>query len=247
MALETRKLAAPKLLTKKGDSNTYADERLLKTLPVFSSESLSKVTLLLLHDKYSENEARNSIQNLENCQGKLEMRSARIEKLRINGPLKGESVKNEMMNYLDREGKDPKQVFCITILDRDTDYPHIKRELTALGILSQALLKNTAYKMNLSVASNVMKQINSKLGGESLRMHMPACVTSSEIPPMVIGIDVCHSGKNSVVGFCATTDQSFNHYYSNFLVQKKYQEIIKQDLDFCMDKALKSFKEKNKN
>lgn len=105
--------------------------------------------------------------------------------------------------------------------------------------------KSTAGKMNLSVASNIMKQINSKVGGESLRVDMPASIKSSL--PMIIGIDVCHSGKYSVVGFCASIDKSFNRYYSNFLAQRKYQEIIKKDLDYCLDQALKAFQQANKN
>jgi hypothetical protein len=88
-------------MSKNGDNNLFADERLLKTLPVFSSERLSKTTLVLIHDKYSDREASNTIQNLENCQGKLEMKSGRIEKLRVRGDkIRGSSVRDTMINYL---------------------------------------------------------------------------------------------------------------------------------------------------
>jgi hypothetical protein len=49
--------------------------------------------------------------------------------------------------------------------------------------------------MNLSVASNIMKQINTKVGGESVRLMLPETMqklTKERI--MVIGIDVCHAG-----------------------------------------------------
>jgi hypothetical protein len=58
--------------------------------------------------------------------------------------------------------------------------------------------------MNLSMASNIMKQINSKVGGESLRMKLPEFMHKEKV--MVIGIDVCHAGKKSVVGFVASTN-----------------------------------------
>jgi hypothetical protein len=34
------------------------------------------------------------------------------------------------------EGKDPKAVFCIVIIENERDYPDIKRELTDLRVLS---------------------------------------------------------------------------------------------------------------
>mmetsp|Transcript_21726 Transcript_21726/g.33515 ORF Transcript_21726/g.33515 Transcript_21726/m.33515 type:complete len:118 (+) Transcript_21726:2035-2388(+) len=88
-----------------------------------------------------------------------------------------------------------------------------------------------------------MKQINSKVGGESLRVKMPEVVQKSRV--MVIGIDVCHAGKNSLVGFVATTDSSFNHLYSDLIIQPKFTEIIQQDLNRCLKAAIDQFKIKN--
>jgi len=56
--LESRKLAAPELIHKEGqDKHLYASERLLKQMPVFSSDVMHKYELLLVHDRYSKNEA----------------------------------------------------------------------------------------------------------------------------------------------------------------------------------------------
>ena len=98
--------------------------------------------------------------------------------------------------------------------------------------------------MNLSVASNIMKQINSKVGGESLRIKMPAFMEKEKV--MVIGIDVCHAGQKSVVGFAASTNTACTSYFSDIIIQKKNQEIVKQDLDRCLVSALKTFADKNK-
>lgn len=43
---------------------------------------------------------------------------------------------------------------------------------------------------------------------------------------MLLGIDVCHSGPQSVVGFCATINKWMSQYYSEKILQKKSQEII---------------------
>jgi len=65
-----------------------------------------------------------------------------------------------------------------------------------------------------------MKQINSKLGGDSIRIKFPEFMSKEKV--MVIGIDVCHAGKKSVVGFCASTNASCTQYYSDIIIQPKY-------------------------
>ena len=122
------------------------------------------------------------------------------------------------------------------ILNMANDDPDVKEIFSRLGILTQAIQKFTAKKMNLSVASNVMKQINSKLGGESLRMKWPEFMHKSKV--MVIGIDVCHAGKKSVVGFCASTNEHQTKYYSDIIINPKNQELITKELDRCIKNAV---------
>ena len=55
---------------------------------------------------------------------------------------------------------------------------------------------------------------------------------------MLIGIDVCHAGSNSIVGFVATTNTSFTSHYSDIIIQPKYVEIVKKDLDKCLSRAI---------
>ena len=83
--------------------------------------------------------------------------------------------------------------------------------------------------MNLSVASNIIKQVNSKTGGESVRLKLPIFI--KETPTMTIGIDVCHAGRlNSVVGIVATTNLSLTSFYSEIILQSKHQEIVADKL-----------------
>jgi hypothetical protein len=55
---------------------------------------------------------------------------------------------------------------------------------------------------------------------------------------MLIGIDVCHAGPRSTVGFSASINYSMSQYYSNYIVQKKGQELIKKELGNLLSKAL---------
>jgi hypothetical protein len=83
--------------------------------------------------------------------------------------------------------------------------------------------------MNLSIASNIIKQINSKAGGESVRIKLPKFI--KEAATMTIGIDVCHAGRlNSVVGIVATTNLSLTSFYSAIIFQPKHQEIVADKL-----------------
>lgn len=58
---------------------------------------------------------------------------------------------------------------------------------------------------------------------------------------MLIGIDVCHSGPQSIVGFCATVNQQRSQYYSEKIIQKKGQEIVSSQLKDAIKRALGCF------
>jgi hypothetical protein len=66
---------------------------------------------------------------------------------------------------------------------------------------------------------------------------------------MIIGIDVCHKGRISVVGFVASYDDYFCKYFTQADIQpKKGQEIISAPLlKQYFRSALECYKVKNDN
>ena len=42
--------------------------------------------------------------------------------------------------------------------------------------------------------------------------------TFDKMRTMLIGIDVCHEGKNSVVGFAASNNKEMSQYYSQHII-----------------------------
>jgi len=132
-----------------------------------------------------------------------------------------QSAVEEFVAKMKREGnsKNNSDYFALILLNHQNDYTEVKKIFSKMDILTQCIQSFTAKKMNLSVASNVMKQVNTKVGGESLRMKWPEFMHKERV--MVIGIDVCHAGKKSVVGFCATTNSQQTSYYSDIIIQPK--------------------------
>jgi len=156
-----------------------------------------------------------------------------------------EEAVHEYFNGLKQDGgsENNKDYFGLILLNHENDYPEVKKIFSRLDIMTQCIKAFTAKKMNLSVASNIMKQVNSKVGGESLRMKLPEFMLTEKV--MVIGIDVCHAGKKSVVGFCASTNKHQTSYYSDIIIQAKNQELVKNDLDRCLLEAIKEFQNNN--
>ena len=69
---------------------------------------------------------------------------------------------------------------------------------------SQVITCRNGRSFNMSKASNILRQINSKIGGDLYRMKFPDAMR--DMRTMLIGIDVCHAGPTSVVGFSASTN-----------------------------------------
>ena len=49
-----------------------------------------------------------------------------------------------------------------------------------------------------------------------MRIKMPAFMEKERV--MVIGIDVCHAGQKSVVGFAASTNPQCTQYFSDIII-----------------------------
>ena len=127
----------------------------------------------------------------------------------------------------------------LVMLGNERQYKSYKSMCYSNNIISQCVrYQNFGKGMNMSVASNVLRQINSKLGGDLYQLKF-----SQNISPktMLIGIDVCHSGPMSIVGFCATINETRSQYWSERIVQKKGQEIVGAQLKDSIKRALGCF------
>ena len=107
------------------------------------------------------------------------------------------------------------------------------------NIPSQMITTRNGFKFNMSKASNILRQINSKIEGDLFHLKFPDAM--DEMRTMLIGIDVCHAGPSSVVGFAASTNKEMSQYYSEHLVQRKGQEIVETKMKESLKKAIEVF------
>jgi hypothetical protein len=69
----------------------------------------------------------------------------------------------------------------------------------------------TIQKDNDRIFLNIVRQINAKLGGDLWRLDYGSEISNKT---MLVGIDVCHKGKQSIIGFAASYDQYMCKYYT---------------------------------
>ena len=137
----------------------------------------------------------------------------------------------------------PKMI--VMVLGNEKLYEAHKNMYRVYQIPSQVVTSRNAMKFNLSKASNILKQINSKMGGDLFNLKFPDKM--SNLKTMLIGIDVCHAGGNSIVGFAASVNKEMSQYYSDFIVQKKGQEVVTSQIKNCLKNAVDLFSKNHKS
>ena len=131
----------------------------------------------------------------------------------------------------------PKMV--VVVLGQENNYKMYKELFQEYKIPSQIVTVRNANSFNPSKASNILRQINSKIGGDLFHLKFPEAV--DKMRSMLIGIDVCHSGPNSIVGLACSINREMSQYYSEYLVQRKGQEIVENQMKEALKKAIEAF------
>ena len=91
-------------------------------------------------------------------------------------------------------------------------YTAVKNKINSDNpIISQFVTSKTINRDNDRIYLNIVRQINAKLGGDLWRMSFGKEIS---LKTMLVGIDVCHKGKQSIIGFVATYDQYLCKYYT---------------------------------
>ena len=127
-----------------------------------------------------------------------------------------ESMEEEIQFYMTGSGKFRFPKMLVFVIGNESLYDKHKQLYKLYQIPSQVVTSRNGMRFDLSKASNVLKQMNSKMGGDLFHLKLPDKMNAMKT--MLIGIDVCHSGGNSIVGFAASVNKELSQYYSDFIV-----------------------------
>ena len=161
--------------------------------------------------------------------------------IEIEAPYDYDAAYNGLRSLIDQKRR---PTIVLIMLGDERQYKHFKNRCYSLDLISQCVrYQNFGKGCNMSVASNILRQINVKLGGDLFNIRFAKELNEQT---MLIGIDVCHSGPNSIVGYCASINKARSQYYSERIVQQKGQEIVGPNLFECIKRTLDVYLKRNK-
>ena len=103
-------------------------------------------------------------------------------------------AKAKLMDYM---MAGPQAVFrhpkiVVVVLGFEQNYRMYKELFHEFKIPSQVITVRNGRSFNMSKASNILRQVNSKIEGDLFHLKFPAAM--DDMRTMLIGIDVCHAG-----------------------------------------------------
>ena len=116
------------------------------------------------------------------------------------------------------------------------------------GYISQVVRSSTIGKKGLmSICSQILLQMNSKLGGIPYIIKFDKTINERKL--IVVGVDSSHiQGKRTGVGMVSTIDKDFSSFYNKEQIIK---EENKKELTFCvssfLEEAIQEYKKQNKD
>lgn len=118
------------------------------------------------------------------------------------------------------------------------------------GYITQFILTKSLYKNALSVMSNILIQINTKIGGLSYSIDFSKVTNNKRY--MIIGVDSSHYYENGErflkLAICSTMNESFTQYYSQKEIhQEQYGEKITLSLSKYIFYSLSEYFKINKS
>lgn len=233
--MKTNILPIPRLALANGGSSE-CDQNALRRLPIQKAVRLGRKKWIMAYDKNRHyQDAEHAFTTMVQASEKLGIVIEEPEWFELDREDNIDQFSHLLKGYIQECGQ---PLIVVIILRAEYLYAKLKTVCYKNDCISQVVQAKTCKRMNLSVATNVIKQINSKLGGDLYNINF-----EKEISPntMLIGIDVCHQGESSIVGFCASINQEMSQYCSQKILQKRGQEIVNKDLTTAFKSSLNTY------
>ncbi|XP_031518131.1 piwi-like protein 3 [Papio anubis] len=211
-------------------ANSQGDwSREIRELPLLNAMPLH--SWLILHSRSSHREAMSLKSHLQSVTAPMGITMKPAEMIEVDGDA------NSYIDTLRKYTRPTLQmVICILPNDDKHRYDSIKRYLcTKCPIPSQCVVKKTLEKVQArTIVTKIAQQMNCKMGGALWKVETDVQRT------MFVGIDCFHDIVNrqkSIAGFVASTNAELTKWYSQCVIQKTGEELVKE-LQTCLKAAL---------
>lgn len=196
---------------------SQCDQQILRNLPIQNpSQALQQNKWTIVYERKHYDQANGVFETLRSASVKIGIQVEQPNWIELSHGQDYSTLDNELKRLIESKMR-PTIVFVM--LSNEKNYKAIKAVCYSNQLVSQCVKYNNFGRgMQLSVASNILRQMNSKIGGDLYNLKF-----AQQISPltMLFGIDVCHSGPNSIVGFCASINKDMSQYWSERIVQRK--------------------------
>lgn len=200
--MSTTVLTAPQMIT--NGHIVKCDEQALRKGSIARPEDLLQDEWIMVYENQPRvfNVADEIYNNLVKASKQLGLKVQEPHWIELNKENNFNELDQELQSYMfkNKVFRHPKMVLCV--LQREHNYQQFKEVMLKYNIASQVVTFRNGQKFNLSKATNILRQINSKAGGDLYHLKFPAVLETKRT--MLIGIDVCHAGPKSIVGFSAS-------------------------------------------
>lgn len=235
-------LPAPKIL--KANQIIHCDEQVLRKLPIQRPIDLPADTWILIYARRNYDQANAVYDTMARSCVQLGIKIGNPYWIELEIEHDMAELESWILEYMigAKGGQFRHPIITLAVLGMERNYPNYKLLFDKYRMPSQVVTSRNARGFNASKASNIIRQMNSKSGGDLFTMKFPDVLNTMKT--MLIGIDVCHSGRKSVVGFAASTNKYLSQYFSDYIVQQKGQEIVKDKMVSLIRRAIASFEMK---
>lgn len=223
--VDTHVLSTPQMLCQ-GQVIT-CDENTMRQSAIDKAVHLTRGDWIIVHERNprTQDQAREIYEMFRKASGRLRINVEEPEFIQVDRESNcREELSRKLSDYMLRGKQIRHPLMVIAVLNRESNYTMFKEVMHMFRCPSQVITSRNASKFVLAKATNILRQINSKVGGDLYYLKFPQTLESKRT--MLIGIDVCHAGPQSIVGFSASTNKSMSQYFSDYIVQRKGQEIV---------------------
>lgn len=191
--MKTEILGAPMIF--KQNQIIHCDEQILRRLPIQKPVDLGKDKWILIYSERNYKLANTIYDTMDRSCKMLGIRVAEPFWIELKREEDNEELESWLTDYMwsEKTKQFRHPLIVLAVLGRESNYPMYKLCFDKYRMPSQVVTARNALKFNPSKASNIIRQMNSKVGGDLFTMKFPQVF--DELKTMLIGIDVCHAGR----------------------------------------------------